>query len=236
MRSVGHEHDLLRGIRSGSPICIGYFPAAVAFGLVARDAGLLFGDALLFSVTNFAGASQFFAVNLIESGALLYEVVIGVLLVNLRYLLMSASLAPRIEERSPLIRGMLAFGNTDEVFAVASAQQGSVSTRFMIGIEVVSWAGWVSGTVTGFLVGSVLPGPLQHSIGITLYAMFTSLLVKECRRVPKYLVIALIAAGINSAAVLLFRISTGWAFALSMTIAAGIGTILTTGREEEESV
>jgi 4-azaleucine resistance transporter AzlC len=224
--SEHRRHDFLLGIRSGFPICIGYFPAAIAFGLVAKDAGLIFSETVLFSVTNFAGASQFFAVNLIASGALLAEVAIGVLLVNLRYLLMSASLAPRLESRSPMIRAMLAFGNTDEVFTVASAQQGMVSTSFMSGISLISWLGWVSGTITGYLSGSILPTFLQRSVGITLYAMFTALLVTEIKREKRALLVALIAGAVNTAAVLLLHISTGWAFALAMITASLAGVLM----------
>lgn len=219
-----NNSDIISGFRSGLPICIGYFPAAVAFGLVAKDTGLLFHEAVMFSMTNFAGASQFFAVNLIASGALLTEVMLGVLLVNLRYLLMSASLSPRIQSQNPLIRAMLAFGNTDEVFTVASAQKGVVSTSYMVGIETVSWFGWVSGTVTGFLVGSILPGTIQHCIGITLYAMFTALLVQECRQELRYLIIAAAAGIMNTILVTVLSVSAGWSFAMSMTLAAVLGT------------
>ena len=222
---MSRKNDLLEGMRAGLPICIGYFPAAIAFGLVAKDAGLLFGEAALFSITNFAGASQFFAVNLIATGALISEVAIGVLLVNLRYLLMSASLAPKIPEKNPAIRAMIAFGNTDEVFSVASTRKGLVSNAYMYGIETISWAGWVSGTITGYLVGSVLPESIQNSVAITLYAMFTALLTAEVKREYRYLLIAGLAAVLNSLAVIFLELSTGWAFACSMTIAALAGSL-----------
>jgi predicted branched-subunit amino acid permease len=223
--------EFLYGIQSGIPICIGYFPAAIAFGLVAKDAGLVFTETALFSITNFAGASQFFAVNLIASGALLSEVAVGVLLVNLRYLLMSASLAPRLESRSPFIRALLAFGNTDEVFTVASAQQGMVSTPFFVGLSTISWAGWVSGTITGFLAGSILPSFLQRSVGITLYGMFTALLVSDIKRTHMFVLIAVLSGALNSIAVLVFEISTGWAFVSSMTVASVVGAIILSSRE-----
>ncbi|MGM0432275.1 MAG: AzlC family ABC transporter permease [Spirochaetota bacterium] len=226
MKQHRQLQELLEGIRSGFPICIGYFPAAIAFGLVAKEAGLLFFDTVLFSVTNFAGASQFFAVNLIAAGALATEVAVGVFLVNLRYLLMSASLAPKLESQNPLIRALLAFGNTDEVFTVASAQRGVVSTGFMVGISTVSWLGWVGGTITGFAAGALLPGTLQRSVGITLYAMFTALLTAEIQQEKLYVAVALLAALINSVAILIVKLPAGWAFALSMTAASAFGTVL----------
>lgn len=221
--------DLTRGFQAGVPICIGYFPAAIAFGLVAKDAGFLLHQALLMSMTNFAGASQFFAVNLIATGSLLFEVALGVFLVNLRYLLMSTSLSVRLESTNPITRALLAFGNTDEVFAVASSLPGKVSTPYMLGIETISWVGWVSGTLTGFLVGSILPDALSRSVGITLYAMFVSLLVSGVKKSGSLVLVAVLAALLNSVGILLFELSTGLSFALSMGLAAFAGVLFIEG-------
>lgn len=226
------EQELRRGIQAGIPICIGYFPAAIAFGLVAKDAGFLLQQALLMSVTNFAGASQFFAVNLIATGSVLFEVALGVFLVNLRYLLMSTSLSVRIESTNPITRALLAFGNTDEVFAVASSLSGKVSTSYMVGIETISWVGWVSGTLTGFLVGSILPDAISRSVGITLYAMFISLLVFQVRQKVNLLLVAACAALFNTIGILLFDLSTGLSFALSMGLAAAAGVLFLEGEAE----
>lgn len=221
-----NRRQFIEGAKAGISIFIGYFPAAIAFGLICRNTGLLFADAFLFSVTNFAGASQFFAVNLMASGAIAAEVAVGVFLVNLRYLLMSASLSQRLETQHPLTKALVAFGNTDEVFSVASTRNGKVSTAFMTGIEVFSWAGWVSGTVTGFLVGSILPPGIQQSVGITLYAMFAALLVEEIRKEVRYIIIAATAGLLNSFFVIYTELSTGSSFVISMTAAAFIGTVI----------
>ncbi|HPZ16782.1 MAG TPA: AzlC family ABC transporter permease, partial [Sphaerochaeta sp.] len=56
-----------QGFHDGLPIFIGYFPTALAFGLVCRDLGLRAWHAILFSVTNFAGSGQFLAASLMGS-------------------------------------------------------------------------------------------------------------------------------------------------------------------------
>ncbi|WP_319562500.1 AzlC family ABC transporter permease [Marispirochaeta sp.] len=212
------------GIAAGIPIFIGYFPAAVAFGLLARNGGLDFTAALLFSVTNFAGASQFLALNLTLSGAALYEIVAGVLLVNLRYLLMSASLRPKLR-CSRLLRGIAAFGNTDEVFAVAAMREGYLEPRFIAGLEGISYTGWVSGTVTGYLFGSILPEPVQAAVGGTLYALFAALLVPEVKRESRNLLVACLAAAVNSILVFGAGVSIGWSFVAALLIAALFGAL-----------
>ena len=217
------QNEFYKGMRTGIPICIGYIPAAIAFGLVSRNAGLLIGDTVLFSMTNFAGASQFLAVNLIRSGALLPEIVLGVLLVNMRYLLLSASLSQRFDCDNPAVRALVAFGNTDEVFTVASSQQSQLTPRFVTGLEVTAWAGWVSGSIIGFLIGMILPLPLQQSIGITLYALFVSLLVGEVKSQWRYAGIALIAGAVNTCCILLLKIPSGWSMILAICTASVIG-------------
>ncbi len=214
------------GFRTGIPIFIGYFPAAVAFGLVARTAGLLFGDTVVFSMTTFAGASQFFAVNLLRSGALIPEIVIGVLLVNLRHLLFSASLYQKLTPSTGLQRALTAFGNTDEVFSVASTRISRVTPRYMWGLEITAWSGWVSGSAVGFLIGTVLPPDVQVSIGITIYAMFTSLLVQEVKRERSYAGIAALSGLINTIAYAVLGMAPGWSFITAITAAGIAGTLL----------
>ena len=218
MRQSSFRQGLLQGV----PIFIGYFPAAVAFGLLARNGGLDFPAVLLFSMTNFAGASQFLALNLTLTGAALYEIITGVLLVNLRYLLMSASLRPKLR-CGLLLRGLAAFGNTDEVFAVASLRESYLEPRFMAGLEAVSYAGWISGTVTGYLFGAVLPGPVQAAVGGTLYALFAALLVPEVKRESRNLVVAGLAAAVNCVMVYGAGLSIGWSFVVALIAAALFG-------------
>ncbi len=221
------------GLQAGIPIFIGYFPAAVAFGLVARSAGLLLGDTVLFSMTTFAGASQFFAVNLLRSGALIIEITIGVLLVNLRHVLFSASLYQKLTPTGNLQKAAVAFGNTDEVFSVASTRSGRVTPAFMAGLEIPAWSGWVSGSAVGFMVGSVLPPDVQISVGITLYAMFTTLLIQEVKRQYRYLGIAALSGLINTAAVAVLGIPPGWGFILAITLAGAVGAAVLPDEPEQ---
>lgn len=224
----------LRGVQEGFPICVGYFPTAMAFGLVCRDVNLKIWEALLFSVTNFAGSGQFLAINLLASGSLLFEIFVGVLLVNLRYAFMGAALSSKLESGIHGIkRLMLAHGTTDEVFSVAVLHNGLLSYAYMMGLELVSYLGWVSGTVMGFLVGMILPNELQLAVGVTLYAMFSSLFAQELRQKGiLVLFIASFSAILNSFLVIVVSMGTGWAFVVSMLTASIFGALITHEMEE----
>ncbi len=210
------------GLLQGIPIFIGYFPAALAFGLLSANGGLLFSETVLFSITNFAGASQFLALNLFLSGSALAETVIGVLMVNMRYLLMSASISPRLRAGLP-VRAAVAYGNTDEVFAVASGSQGWISPGYMAGLEIMSWLGWISGTAAGYLFGAVLPAEAQLAVGGTLYALFAALLVPEVKREFRNLAVAGLAAVVNLVMVKVAGIPVGWSFVIALISASLFG-------------
>ncbi|MBC8452612.1 MAG: AzlC family ABC transporter permease [Spirochaetes bacterium] len=220
------NNPIQRGVTAGFPIFIGYFPAAMAFGLIANSIDLTLYESMLFSMVLFAGASQFFALNLIASGAAVYEIVIGIILVNLRHLLMSASLSRRTTAASIGARLMIAFGNTDEVFATASSSEGPIETPYLAALEITAWTGWVSGTLAGFIGGSFLPSGLQQSIGITLYGMFAALLVHNVQKEYWYIPVAAAAAGLNTILVRVIHLQPGWAFALSMILASLLGAAI----------
>ncbi len=60
---------LADGLRASLPVVLGYLPAAVAFGVAAREAGLSTVEALLMSLVVYSGASQFALVGLVAAGA-----------------------------------------------------------------------------------------------------------------------------------------------------------------------
>ena len=230
MKANAQEERLTftRGVREGFPICVGYFPTAMAFGLVCRDVGLKIWEAVLFSVTNFAGSGQFLAINLLSSGSLILEIVIGVLLINLRYLFMGAALNQKLEEgiHGPK-RLFTAFGTTDEVFSVAVLHKAKLSWPYMAGLEGVAYLGWVGGTALGFLIGMVLSHELQMAVGVTLYAMFISLFAQELRQKGMMvLMIAGFSAIMNSILILLLHMGSGWAIVISMLTASLFGALI----------
>ncbi|MGB4405628.1 MAG: AzlC family ABC transporter permease [Sphaerochaeta sp.] len=224
---------LRRGVREGFPICVGYFPTAMAFGLVCRDVGLKIWEAVLFSVTNFAGSGQFLAINLLASGSLILEIFIGVLLINMRYLFMGAALNNKLEDgiHGPK-RLLVAHGTTDEVFSIAVLHNQRLSWPYMIGLEGIAYIGWVGGTALGFLIGMVLSSELQMAVGVTLYAMFISLFAQELRQKGiMVLVIAGFSAIMNSILILCLNVGSGWAFVLSMLTASIFGALVITEGE-----
>ena len=86
------EKGLYDGLKAGFPIVIGYFPIGMAFGLLARNVGVPFGENCLFSILVFAGASQFMALDLLRAGIATGDIVLAISFESAS-LVMSASLA-----------------------------------------------------------------------------------------------------------------------------------------------
>jgi 4-azaleucine resistance transporter AzlC len=216
------------GIRDGLPICIGYAPTAMAFAIICRSTGLRNWETVLFSATNFAGSGQFLAINLLASGALLAELFVGVYLISLRYTFMGAAICAKMENG---IRGIkrlvIAHGTTDEIFSVAVLHNGMLSSSYLLALEATAYIGWVGGTAVGFFVGMVLPHALQLAIGVTLYAMFSSLFAQELRQKGMaVLAIAATSAALDSLFVCVLRMGTGWSFVLAMVLASCFGALV----------
>ncbi|TCL62760.1 4-azaleucine resistance transporter AzlC [Hydrogenispora ethanolica] len=222
------------GFRTGFPILVGYFPIAIAFGLLAKSATLTFGGSLSFSVFVFAGASQFMALNLLKTGVAIGEIIIATLLLNFRHLLMSASLAARLEGRNRRFLPLVAFGVTDETFAVAATQEGGLTIPYLLALEVTAYSGWVSGTAVGYLIGGILPPLVQASLGIGLYAMFVALLIPQCKKARSIAALALGAGLINALLGMANLLSGGWNLVAAMLIAACLGAAFRKEDEMEE--
>ncbi len=190
-------YSIKEGIISGFPIVIGYFPVAMAFGLIAKTVDVSLLDSFLFSSMVFAGASQFMALELIRVGIPVGSIILATFLLNLRHMMMSAALSVKlkagIDKRwLPLI----AFGVTDETFSVASLKDGHVTASYLIALQGTSYLSWICGTIAGYFTGSIIPEAVQNSLGIGLYAMFAAILVPE---IKKSLNILLLSIGSGAA-------------------------------------
>jgi len=220
LAAAKNNSDILDGLKNGLPVFLGYFTTSLAFGILALSSGLNAFEAIIFSATNLTGAAQFMAINLFASGALASEIIISVILINLRYFVMSASLSNRLLSFSKKQKAIVAFGNT--VFSIAALREEVPTFKFMIGLEGISWLGWTSGTICGVTMGSILPSSLQNAMSGALFALFAALLVPEIKKGVRALIIASSAAILNSLIFYKLKLSEGWSIVISMIIVTGI--------------
>ena len=183
-----------RGLRTGLPVGLGYFSVSFGFGAMAAAQGVRVIDATLISLTNLTSAGQFAGLMLIVAGTTAWEMVLTMLVINSRYALMSLALSQRMGERIGLLpRSLIAFFNTDEIFALAMAEREPLTVPFLLGLGGLPILGWTGGTLLGALAGTVLPDSIRTALGVMLYGMFIAIVVPPARRERPVLMAVLLA-------------------------------------------
>jgi predicted branched-subunit amino acid permease len=225
------------GVRTGVPVGLGYFSVSFGFGAMAIAQGLNAADATLISATNLTSAGQFAGLTLIVAMGTLWEMVMTQIVINSRYSLMSLALSQRMGERIGFWpRLIIAFFNTDEIFALAMARTEPLTVPFLLGLGTLPIVGWTGGTLMGALAGSVLPADIQAALGVMLYGMFIAIVVppaKQERPVLITVALALVFSCLFAWLPVLKTVSAGISIVLCTVAAAAIGAALFPIREEE---
>ena len=170
------------GVKAALPIVFGYLPVGMAFGVLARQAGLHPLEAGSMSLLVYAGASQFIAVEMISKGIPWIPIVLTTLFINLRHLLMSSTLSLYFNGNSLRTLGLLSAQLTDESFAVAMADPSRILNRprYLFALQTTSHLAWISGSVGGALFGSVI-NPSAYGIPFAMPALFICLLMFQLK-------------------------------------------------------
>ena len=225
------------GVSRGLPVGMGYFSVSFGFGAMAVSQGLSAWHATLISMSNLTSAGQFAGLTVIVAAATLVEMVLTQLIINSRYALMSLALSQRMGQRIGFLpRLIIAFFNTDEIFALAMARMEPLTVPFMLGLGTLPILGWTMGTLSGALAGSVLPPSIQAALGVMLYGMFIAIVVppaKEEKPVLITVILALVFSSLFSWVPLLSRVSAGIAIVICTVAAAAICAALFPIRDEE---
>jgi len=195
------ENDILplfkQGLIASWPICLGYIPIGMAFGVLAQQAGFPVWAVGMMSILVFAGSSQFICVAMVTSGAGSPAIILTTLVVNLRHALMSSALAIHFKGVNYWFLSLFSYGITDESFAVNMAKFRKTDWSRWSGLAVNHSANlvWILSTISGCLVGQFIP---QGAFGIdyALTAMFLCLLVYQLHG-PMYILTAVITAIIS---------------------------------------
>ena len=218
-----------KGFRDGLPILLGYLSVAFAFGMLGSERGLPVWAPTVISMTSFTGTGQFVGVTLFSSGIALTEITLTILIINIRYMLMSLSLSQKLEEKMTFWqRIIVAFGNTDEIYAVSMQQSDYLNFRYMIGLILASYSGWVGGTVIGSAASSILPRAIVSALGIAIYAMFVAIIIppaKKSKPIVIVIAIAVVLSCIFRYTPGLNRVSSGWVVIICGVSAALFGAL-----------
>ena len=227
--------EFTRGIRAGLPIGLGYFSVSLSFGILAVSYGFAWWQAVLISMVCVTSAGQFSGIQTMLHPGQYFAMLLSQVTINIRYSMMSVSLSQKVDKSfGSAARWLLGFFVTDEIFAVAAAQK-QLSRTFMAGLAVLPYIGWTAGTLTGALLGNVLPPRLMNALCIALYGMFVAIVVPVAKKEKSVAVAAVLAAAFSCGFYFLpglKNISSGIAVSLCAVIAAAATAVLFPVKED----
>lgn len=172
-----------KGLHDGIPIMLGYFAVSIALGISARNAGMTAPQATIASALIMASAGQYIGFTLIAAGASYLEVMVMEAIANARYLLMSCALSQKVDPSLPLRhRLLMGLWITDEIFGLSVSVEGRLNPYYIYGMAAVATPGWALGTLTGVVLGNVLPTRVVSALSVGLFGMFMSIFVPYARR------------------------------------------------------
>ncbi|SHF12519.1 AzlC family ABC transporter permease [Alkalibacter saccharofermentans] len=229
-----------QGIKSAFPVCIGYLPLAIAYGVLGRAAGLSGALIVMMSILVYAGAAQFLSINMFATGVMPLEIILTTFIINSRHLIMSASLSRRLEHGIDTLKRMvISFGITDESFSVSSLDDNYVKlpAGYLAAVGLTPYIFWIAGSILGIVFSSFLPEAIEASMGVALYAMFIALLVPGISDSKGLSVLVFSTAVVHSVIVSIMTPSgkpSGWSLVASSLVCAFAGTFLIEEKKDVE--
>ncbi len=224
------KNNFTEGLKDGIPIAIGYLSVSFSIGIMVLSSGLSVFQGAFMSLTNVTSAGQFAGLAVIASGGTILELILTQLIINLRYALMSLSLSQKLSEKITLWQRMvIAFANTDEIFAVAMNHNKSLTFSYMLGLQSLPIIGWTSGTVLGAVAGQVLPDAVSSALNVALYGMFIAIVVPVAVKLRPVLIVAMLAALFSCMIYyipMFSGISTGTSIIICTILASAIGAVV----------
>lgn len=218
------------GLKAGIPIALGYFVVSFTFGMTGVLMGIAPHHLIIMSMTNLTSAGQFACVNLLSQGALYAELMVTVLLINIRYLLMSTALSQKLEKNVPFYKRLImSAGITDETFSLALVEVETISFGFFMGLLTLPYLGWAAGTALGSLMDNVLDNTMQSAASIALYCMFIAIVLpsaKHHRDIRFAVVLTLVIKLLFLVFPLTRQLTAGYSIILSAIIAASIAAVI----------
>lgn len=230
------SNDYIKGFRKGIPIGLGYISVSLTFGMIAVRGGIDVISATAISMTNLTSAGQFAGIDMILNQAIYMEIALTTFIINIRYALMSFALSQKFESMHIIKRLILAFGITDETYAIAGLEEGKLSYKFMLGLITCPYIGWTFGTLIGAISTKFMPIELSDALGIALYGMFLAIIIPESKKnksVLKAVIISSILSIIFFYIPILKNISGGFAIIICSVIGALVMAKLAPIKEDE---
>lgn len=171
--------EVLDGLRDIVPLVLAAVPIGFVFGAVAAGKGLSAAEVTLMSALVFAGGSQFVAMDLWTHPASWTALGFAALLVNLRHVLMGASLERSLGRFRPWqkIPTLLVMADENWALAEARARLAPLTPAYYLGLALPFYLGWILSSLSGALFGALMGDVAVYGLDFAFPAVFIVLLM-----------------------------------------------------------
>ncbi|MDY2725688.1 MAG: AzlC family ABC transporter permease [Anaerostipes faecalis] len=230
--------DFKQGLIDGIPIGLAYVAVSFAFGIAGVAKGIPVWAVTLISATCLTSAGQFAAIISMTAGGSLVELILSQFIINLRYSIMSIAIGQKLVEKANIWnRISMAFGVTDEIFAVSCGRPGEITPKYFYALMTIPWISWTLGTFLGATASRILPVVIRNALGIAIYGMLIGIIIPPAKKDRNILIVIIISMVIRLA----FRyvkalsfISSGFSIIICTLIAATIGAAVFPVEQEDD--
>lgn len=230
--------DFKQGLIDGIPIGLAYVAVSFAFGIAGVAKGIPVWAVTLISATCLTSAGQFAAIISMTAGGSLVELILSQFIINLRYSIMSIAIGQKLVEKANIWnRISMAFGVTDEIFAVSCGRPGEITPKYFYALMTIPWISWTLGTFLGATASRILPVVIRNALGIAIYGMLIGIIIPPAKKDRNILIVIIISMVISLA----FRyvkalsfISSGFSIIICTLIAATIGAAVFPVEQEDD--
>ncbi|MGH8806758.1 MAG: AzlC family ABC transporter permease [Noviherbaspirillum sp.] len=238
-REIGVDIEK-RAFRDGFHACAPTMPGIFAWGMVSGMAmvksGLTIWQSLGMTFLVFAGSAQLASLPLIAANAPVWVVFITALVVNLRFVIFAAAIAPHFAHLPWYKRLWHGYFNADITMALfprhfpaETVPNTAGKVGYFNGIGYPNWCAWQAGSVIGILLASQIPQSwgIGYAGTLALLAITIPLIINSAALVGVVVasVVAVAAAGLP------YRLGLLLAVIVGMTAAMLFESILDKGKD-----
>jgi len=204
-------------------VLLGIIPFGVITGVAMVASGIPPLIAMLMSLIVFAGASMVASAQLLASAAPAALIILTTLIINLRFMMYSASLRLHFADAPLRWRIAIAYLTADNVYGLLLGRfsehpQDEGKLEYFMGAGLVVWAAWQAAVLGGVLIGAGVPASWRLEFAAPL--AFIAMTIPHLR--DRAMIAAALAAGVAVIAAHALPLRLNIVVAAAVGIAAGL--------------
>ena len=214
------RNEFISGVKALLPILLGVIPFGMISGITVIQTHIPPVSGFIMSLLVFSGAALIVALQLIATGAPVLVVFFSALVINLRFMIYSASLAPYLNRLSVGRKSLLAYLLSDQAYAASISRLSEnsfpeLSWLHFLGSGLTMWVAWQVSVGIGLFVGARLPA--SWSLEFTIPLTFLALAVPAIK--DRFTGTAAVIAGVTAV------LANGAPFKTGLVIASLVGIL-----------